>query len=148
MTDPYLEVVSQSHIAIVDDDAAACLTLLRLFRSRGFTAAAYQSAEAFLMLGGHDDVACLVINLTMPRMGGLDLQNHLAAMGHRPPIIFLTAVDDLVLRRAALSQGAVCVLNKPPNEHELLEAVHAALLQKVSGCTDVGVALTTRRMMH
>jgi FixJ family two-component response regulator len=117
----------QPSIAIVDDDESARNAATSLFRSMGFAAAAFASAEAFLESDGVEDTLCLVLDVQMPGMGGLKLQSHLAALGRRIPIVFVTGYSNEGARERALRSGAVCFLTKPFNERDLLDGLHAAL---------------------
>src|SRR5262245_51796872 len=100
-------------IAIVDDDAAVRRTTTRLVECFGVRAAAFESAERFLRSGQVSEISCLVVDVQMPGMDGLELQRHLAAAGHTIPIIFITAYDREPFRRRALQAGAAAFLAKP-----------------------------------
>jgi FixJ family two-component response regulator len=73
------------------------------------------------------DTSCLILDVQMPNMSGLDLQDHLAAHGYRTPMIFITAFSDAARKARALKAGAVCFLNKPFNEKALLRCLAEAL---------------------
>jgi FixJ family two-component response regulator len=120
--------VTQEHlIAVVDDDESVREGATNLFRSMGFAVQAFASAEEFLSSGTLDQTSCLVLDVQMPGMGGLDLQSHLAATGRDIPIVFVTGYSDDRLRSTALQSGAVCFLTKPFNEGDLLDGLHSAL---------------------
>jgi FixJ family two-component response regulator len=120
--------VTQEHlIAVVDDDESVREGATNLFRSMGFAVQAFASAEEFLSSGTLDQTSCLVLDVQMPGMGGLDLQSHLAATGRDIPIVFVTGYPDDRLRSTALQSGAVCFLTKPFNEGDLLDGLHSAL---------------------
>jgi FixJ family two-component response regulator len=120
--------VTQEHlIAIVDDDESVRQAATSLFRSMGFTAKAFTSAEEFLSSGTLERTSCLVLDVQMPGMGGLDLQSHLTATGRHIPIVFVTGYPDDRLRSTALQSGAVCFLTKPFNEGDLLDGLRSAL---------------------
>jgi FixJ family two-component response regulator len=114
-------------IAVVDDDAGICEAVQSLLRSVGLRTETFASAEEFLRSGHLQGAACLIVDVRMPRMGGLELQQQLITT-HRPlPIIFITAYDDAETRARALRAGAVDFLAKPFSGEVLLRAVQAAL---------------------
>jgi FixJ family two-component response regulator len=117
----------EHRIAIVDDDASVRGAATNLFRSMGFPVMAFASAEEFLKSGAIETASCLVLDVQMPGMGGLSLQDHLAAMGCDIPIVFVTGYPDETVRAKALKAGAVCFLAKPFSEEELLDGLRSAL---------------------
>jgi FixJ family two-component response regulator len=114
-------------VAIVDDDDAVRVALEGLLRSAGLTARAFESAEAFINSGQQRQTACLIADIRMPGMSGLELQAKLNAEQCRIPIVFITAHGDAQMRMQALRAGAVEFLAKPFNDEALLETVRAAL---------------------
>jgi FixJ family two-component response regulator len=114
-------------VAIVDDDDSLRVALQGLLKATGFPAEAYASAEEFLSSGQQQQTACLITDIRMPGMSGLDLQAKLNADRFRIPIIFLTAHGDEKMRMQALRAGAVEFLAKPFDAEALLENVRAAL---------------------
>jgi FixJ family two-component response regulator len=116
-----------STIAIVDDDESARATMSSFVRSLGFDASAFSSAEEYLLSPQRYRSVCLISDVQMPGMNGLDLQTHLAAQGLRLPIIFITAFPDDKVRSRALAQGAVCILDKPFEREALLRCIDIAL---------------------
>jgi FixJ family two-component response regulator len=116
-------------IAIVDDDDALQTSLDDLIRSVGFLTQGFSSAEAFLSSNHVHDTACLILDMRMPGMSGLELQRQLGAAKRSIPIIFITAHADDDARARALTAGAVDVLYKPFREEALLNAIDAALKQ-------------------
>jgi FixJ family two-component response regulator len=114
-------------ISIVDDDASLRNSLANLIRSVGFRTQAFASAEAFLSSSQARETACLILDVRMAGMNGLDLQRHLAAADWRIPIIFITSHADDDARARALEAGAVGFLYKPCREEELFGAMEAAL---------------------
>lgn len=114
-------------ISIVDDDEALRNSLDDLLQSIGFGTRGFPSAEAFLSSSQARDTACLILDVRMPGMNGLDLQTRIAAAHWRLPIIFVTSHTDDDARARALEAGAVAFLHKPFREEELLNAIHAAL---------------------
>ncbi len=117
----------QRNIYIVDDDAPVRQALSRLLRSYGFDVFAYPSAQDFLDSVLQDEQGCLILDVKMPGMNGLELQEKLRSSGWKLPIIFITAYDDPKDREKALANGAVTFLQKPLNDRVLLEAVQSAL---------------------
>jgi len=116
-----------SLISIVDDDDALRNSLDDLIRSIGFRTQGFPSAEAFLSSNQARDTACLILDVRMPGMNGIDLQRQIVAANWRIPIIFITSHADDHARARALKAGAVAFLYKPFREEELLNALDAAL---------------------
>lgn len=114
-------------VAIVDDDDSMRSALLGMLQVVGLPARAFSSAEEFLESGQQHDIACLIADIRMPGMSGLELQAKLNADRCRVPIIFLTAHGDEEMRMQALRSGAVEFMAKPFDDEELLESVRAAL---------------------
>jgi FixJ family two-component response regulator len=114
-------------VAVVDDDAAVRVALEEMLRSAGLAARAFESAEEFLQSGQQSEVGCLIADIRMPGMSGLELQAKLNADHCRIPIVFITAHGDAQMRMQALRAGAVEFLSKPFNDEALLETVRAAL---------------------
>jgi FixJ family two-component response regulator len=114
-------------IAVVDDDASLRRALRNLLRSVGYRAAAFASAEEFLQASPLQDTACVIVDVRMPGMSGLELQQHLATIQCPVPLIFITAHGDAEARTRALRAGAVDFLYKPFSEEVLLRAIQSAL---------------------
>jgi FixJ family two-component response regulator len=114
-------------ISLVDDDESIRRTTTLLIQSFGFQAAAFESAESLLKSGQLQETACLIVDVQMPGMNGIQLQRHLAGSGYKIPIIFITAYDNKESRQQAMQAGAVAFLNKPFNDELLLETIHATL---------------------
>jgi FixJ family two-component response regulator len=114
-------------ISIVDDDDALRNSLDDLIQSLGFRTQGFPSAEAFLSSTQARDTACLILDVRMPGMNGLDLQRQIVATKWTVPIIFITSHADDDARGRALQTGAVAFLYKPFREQELLNAIDAAL---------------------
>jgi FixJ family two-component response regulator len=123
-------------ISLVDDDESVRRSTTLLIESFGFHAAAFESAESFLKSGQLQETACLIVDVQMPGMNGLELQSHLANAGYEIPIIFITAYDNKESRQQALQAGAIAFLGKPFNDQLLLQAIRAALRH------DEGTAMT------
>jgi FixJ family two-component response regulator len=114
-------------ITVVDDDAAIREAVQSLLRSVGLRAEGFASAQDFLQSGHLPDTACLIVDVRMPCMSGLELQQQLTTAHCPLPILFITAHGDAATRARALSAGAVAFLDKPFSEEGLLRAVQAAL---------------------
>jgi FixJ family two-component response regulator len=114
-------------ISLVDDDESVRRTTTRLIESFGFQAAAFESAETFLNSDRLHEASCLLVDVQMPAMNGLQLQSHLAAAGYKIPIIFMTSYDNKETRRQALQAGAAAFLGKPFSDELLLQTIRAAL---------------------
>jgi FixJ family two-component response regulator len=114
-------------VAIVDDEASVRDALLDLLDVAGFPARAFASGEEFLASGRQYECSCLITDIRMPGMSGLDLQSRLNAERLRVPIIFIAADGDERMRMQALRAGAVEFLAKPFDDDVLLDAVRAAL---------------------
>jgi FixJ family two-component response regulator len=117
-------------VAVVDDETALREALDSLLRSAGFRTITFVSAEEFLALREGDGAGCLILDMRLPGMSGLELQRHLAAKGCNVPIVFITAQEiDAELRAQALAGGARACLRKPFHEVELLTAVRLAVMR-------------------
>jgi FixJ family two-component response regulator len=114
-------------VCVVDDDASLRRSVRNLLSSVGFQVETFASAEEFLEFPHRATAGCLVLDLRMAGMKGLDLLKHLAATGSRVPVIILTAHGDEEARRQSLEAGAVAFLGKPFRSDALLDAVRTAL---------------------
>ena len=114
-------------VAIVDDDDLMRTALQGLLKSAGLLAQAFASADEFLRSGHQHDTACLITDIRMPGMSGLELQAQLNADHCRIPTIFITAHGDAKMRMQAIRAGAVEFLAKPFDDEALLESVRAAM---------------------
>jgi FixJ family two-component response regulator len=121
------KVSEQPLVCVVDDDALIRDSTVRLIRSFGFRVEAFASAEEFGNSGYLEETACLILDVRMPDMDGLELQYHLSEAGERIPIVFITAHADDEQERRALEAGAVGFLYKPFSQESLLQAVRSAL---------------------
>ena len=119
--------MAKNLISVIDDDESVRRTTTRLIESFGFRAEAFESAENFLGSGHPDDTSCLIVDIQMPGMNGLQLQSQLAAAGYSIPIIFITAYDDKESRRRAMQAGAVAFLGKPFSDELLLQTIRSTL---------------------
>ena len=114
-------------VAIVDDDESVQRALQDLIESDGLSAPCYSSAEQFLDSEARNKAACLIADIRMPGLSGLELQAKLKAERCRIPVVFITAHGDAEMRIHAMRQGAVEFLSKPFDDAVLLEIVHTAL---------------------
>ena len=119
--------VKSKFIAVLDDDDSVRSALQGLLKAVGLPAQTYASAEEFLKSSQRQEIACLITDIRMPGMSGLELQAKLNAERCRIPIIFITAHGDAKMRMQALRAGAVEFLAKPFDDEALLESVRAAL---------------------
>ena len=116
-----------ARIAIVDDDRWIRGSLERLLTSAGFRAESFVSAEQYLDGGDHDGLGCVILDIRLPGMSGLELGRRLATDLHRVPVVFISAHDEPQVRHEAAQTGAIAFLGKPFDVVELLTAVHRAL---------------------
>ena|SRR5436190_22609051 len=114
-------------ISIVDDDDAVRGAMEQLVRSLGYSASTFASADEFLKSEQVSNTSCLITDLYMPGLSGLDLQDRLIARGHRIPIIFITGRPDDVARTRAMNAGAAGFLSKPINYDRLIRHLDDAL---------------------
>jgi len=120
-------MVKRALVSVVDDDESVRESLPDLLRECGFAVEAFASAEAFLVSECVGQTQCLLLDIAMPGMSGLELQRELTRRRHAIPIVFITAHGDETDRPRLLAQGAVECLFKPFSEAALLEALQAAL---------------------
>jgi FixJ family two-component response regulator len=114
-------------VSIVDDDESVRMAAKGFVRSLGYDAKVFSSAEALLQSPELERTACLIVDVQMPKMNGLELQARLRAAGYQMPIIFITAFPEERLRAKALAGGAVCFLDKPFDCKALVECLETAL---------------------
>ena len=114
-------------ISIVDDDALARDGIRELVESLGYKATAFESAEHFLQSSMVGETACLITDLQMPGLSGLELQEALQSLGHQTPVIVITAYPNEKHRTRALENGAVGYLSKPFDEQTLIECLTVAI---------------------
>lgn len=115
-------------VAVIDDDESVRTALKELLRSVGLPAQAFASAEDFIESGQQQRAGCLIVDIRMPGMSGLELQAKLNADHYRIPTIFITAHGDEKMRMQALRGGAVEFVTKPFDDEALLETVRAAFV--------------------
>jgi FixJ family two-component response regulator len=125
--------VSKYLISIVDDDASFREAMTSLMKSLGFAVEAFSSAEKFLASSRLADTSCLIADVHMPGMTGIELHQHLVSSGHAIPVILITAYPDDNARARASAAGVICYLSKTFDDDELLGYVRAALVQADQG---------------
>jgi FixJ family two-component response regulator len=114
-------------VAIVDDDELFRRSVERLVHTAGFTVETFASAEEFLEHGSLDRTACAILDMKLPGMSGLDLQQRLLTSSRPMPIIFVSAHDEHFTQARALRAGAIAFLRKPFDNGTLLDALHRAV---------------------
>jgi FixJ family two-component response regulator len=114
-------------IVIIDDDESFRRATTSFVRSLGYGTTSYDSAEAFLKSDHISDADCLITDVQMPGMTGIELQDRLIAQGHSLPVIFITAFPEMRARAQALAAGAVGFLAKPFDDHNLISCLNEAL---------------------
>lgn len=120
-------MLENSLIACVDDDAAVAEAIEGLLKAFGFKVETFSSAESFLTSGALDNASCLITDVKLGGMSGLQLQTRLAEMGRQIPTIVITAFPEERLRQQAIDAGAVCFLGKPVTKMQLMGCVDLAL---------------------
>ena len=123
---------SALQVFAVDDDPIVLRAIERMLRSHGIAVEGFTSPEAFLARPPYDGVACLLLDLKMPRMSGLDVQTAMIAKGIMMPIIFLSAQSDVPSTVRAMRGGAVDFLEKPVDDEQLLAALDRARVQSIA----------------
>ena len=118
---------TQPIVVIVDDDALIPRALVRLLSTAGWHAVTFPSAEAFLQTGMQASPVCLVLDVWLPGMTGVELLEHLAAMGSTLPAVIITGRNDLQMRMRAMQAGAIAYILKPLDGQDLLRALQEAL---------------------
>jgi len=114
-------------VIIVDDDSSMRTMIARLLDSVGMKSISYSAPEEFLRTSPPDDPACVVLDVQMPGLSGLDLQRELAKAEHQLPIVFMTGHGDIPMTVQAMKEGAVAFLTKPFRNQDLIDAVRQAL---------------------
>ena len=114
-------------ISIIDDDGSFCTAVAGLLRSFGYETRGFASAEAFLAWEEAESCACVITDIHMPGMSGIDLKHELLARQRSVPVIMITARNDPAMESRALSSGAVCLLKKPFRTDDLMACVSKAL---------------------
>ncbi len=114
-------------VFIIDDDASVRRSMSRLLRSEGIATESFESASAYLERNGYDGVGCILLDINMPEMSGIELQARLAERGDVLPVVFLTGHGNIAVSVMAMKRGALDFLTKPVDEADLLRAIRQAL---------------------
>jgi FixJ family two-component response regulator len=122
-----LTSIPQKTVAIVDDDAGMRMATATLLQAHGYGTETFDSAEAFLSAAATSQATCLVVDVQLGDISGVELAHQLAADGFKYPIIFMTALEDERMRSQAEAAGAVAYLSKPFAPHLLIEAIVKAI---------------------
>ena len=120
-------ILERNIIAIVDDDAPLREALGSLLNAAGFSTQVFASAEDFLNSAHRQNTICLVLDIRLPGMNGIELQRALNASGSSIPIVFITAHGDATVKDLVMSSGAAAFLNKPVRSGVLLKEINSAL---------------------
>ena len=123
-------------ISIVDDDASVRVGTENLLSSLGYTVHTFASAEEFLRSDLRNDTSCVIADVRMPGMSGIELQTLLLTQGHRAPFVFITAFSEEAVRAQALSAGAICFLTKPFDRLTLIKCLDTALERHGGGTSE------------
>jgi len=123
-------------VFIVDDDPSVRRSLSRLVRSVGLAAEGFSSAREFLERARLRNPGCLILDVRLPGLSGLDLQKELAAVGNSLPIVFISGHGSIPMSVQAMKAGAVDFLEKPFNDQDLLDAIHAAIERDRRTCRE------------
>jgi FixJ family two-component response regulator len=122
-----------SVISVIDDDASVRAATNNLLSSHGYLVHAFASAEEFLQSARLDDSSCVIADVQMPAMSGLDLLTHMRAQGYTAPFIFITAFPEESVRARAMKAGAICFLAKPFAAPALISCVETAVNRQPGG---------------
>ena len=122
-------------ISVIDDDESIRMSTKLLIESFGYRVTTFESAEDFLDFGQLNDASCLIVDVHLPGINGLQLQNRLATSGCRIPIIFISAFGEQESRRRAMQAGAAAFMTKPYVDEELLLTIRSALRHEKGGKT-------------
>ena len=120
--------ITQTYVAVVDDDESICRSFGRLLRAAGLQPVTYDSAESFLADTKHPQFGCLVLDIQLGEMSGIELARRLSAEGERTPVVFITAHDDPEARSAADALGCSAYFRKTDSGKEVLETIRKVAL--------------------
>jgi FixJ family two-component response regulator len=132
-------------VFVIDDDASVRKSLLRLLRSAGYTTETFASAEEFLGRDHFNGIGCLLLDVQMPGLTGMDLQEELNSADYHMPIIFITGHGNIPMSVKAMKKGAVDFLTKPFDDKELLRAVEIAIEKDTCTRTEYDETLHIRK---
>jgi len=114
-------------VAIVDDESSVRVGLKRLLDTYGYTTETFSSGEAFLEHGSANKISCIVLDIHLDGMSGIEVRRRLAKKGCKIPVIFMTALDNAVIRKEAMEVGCADFLGKPFSGHTLVASIRKAL---------------------
>jgi FixJ family two-component response regulator len=117
----------RGRVSIIDDDESVRRALERLLRSAGYETASFDSSEAFLAANSDDHRSCLILDVQLPGISGMDLHAKLLAASNPIPVVMITAGEDEAVRKQAVENGVVAFLRKPFHTEQLLDAVKEAM---------------------
>ena len=120
-------VPAESLISVIDDDESMRNAVVALVRSSGYQGRGFASAEEFLAYGAVQSFACIISDIQMPGMSGIELKQHLSASQYAVPVIMITARQDAGLEESAIASGAFCFLQKPFEADTLIDCLERAL---------------------
>jgi len=120
--------ITKTYVAVVDDDESICRSFGRLLRAAGLQPVIYDSAESFLADTKHPQFGCLVLDIQLGEMSGIELARRLSAEGERTPVVFITAHDDPEARSAADALGCSAYFRKTDSGKEVLETIRKVAL--------------------
>jgi FixJ family two-component response regulator len=135
-------------VFVIDDDASIRKSLSRLLRSAGYTSETFSSAEEFLRRGHFDGVGCILLDVKMPGLSGMDLQEELNKADYHMPIVFVTGHGDIPMTVEAMKKGAVDFLTKPFDGEELLQALRAAIGKDLNARAERTEVYEIRRLIE
>jgi len=135
-------------VFVVDDDTSVRTALKRLIKSIGFKVETFDSAQAFLKHGSYDVPACLVLDVRMPGMSGIELQEQLSGAGLGMPIIFITGHGNIPLSVKAMKAGAVDFIEKPFEDQKLIDAINSAITKSKKFRTEQAELEDLQRRLH
>jgi FixJ family two-component response regulator len=128
-----MDLTTAPIISVIDDDASVRAALNNLLKSLGYVVHLFPSAGAFLQSAQLNNSWCVIADVRMPAMSGVELQSRLRAEGNRVPFVFITAVPEESARARALEDGAICFLTKPFDEETLIACLGKALAWHLGG---------------
>lgn len=141
------EQLRDTTVFVVDDDEAVRDSLLWLLEANGFRVQCFDNAETFLADYDADRIGCLILDVRMPGMSGLELQDRLLARGHKLPIVFVTGHGDVPMAVSTMKKGAIDFIEKPFSENALRETVERMLSMALAARKEVDLQRQTDALM-
>lgn len=135
-------------VFVIDDDASIRKSLSRLLRSAGYLAETFASAEEFLGREHFNGIGCLLLDVQMPGLSGMDLQDELTKADYQMPIVFITGHGDIPMSVQAMKKGAVDFLTKPFDDKQLLQAIERAIEKDTYARAKYDVTLDIRKRIE